>query len=56
MLFKREQPFQSHPILVLSSEESSSTRIRYWKKELKDFIIKPFNPEELRIRIKRLVK
>ena len=42
--------------LVLSSEESSSTRIRLLEEGAEDFIIKPFNPEELRIRIKRLVK
>ena len=48
--------FNHIPILVLSSEESSSTRIRLLEEGAEDFIIKPFNPEELRIRIKRLVK
>ena len=47
--------FNHIPILVLSSEESSSTRIRLLEEGAEDFIIKPFNPEELRIRIKRLV-
>ena len=56
MLFKRNNLFNHIPILVLSSEESSSTRIRLLEEGAEDFIIKPFNPEELRIRIKRLVK
>ena len=53
---KRNDLFNHIPILVLSSEESSSTRIRLLEEGAEDFIIKPFNPEELRNRIKRLVK
>ncbi|RHJ87766.1 PleD family two-component system response regulator [Parabacteroides sp. AM08-6] len=48
--------FKNIPILVLSSEEGSSTRIRLLEKGVEDFIIKPFNPEELKIRVKRLFR
>lgn len=53
---KGNELYDQIPILILSSEESSSTRIRLLEEGAEDFIIKPFNPEELRIRIKRLVK
>lgn len=53
---KRNDLFNYIPILILSCEESSSTRIRLLEEGAEDFLTKPFNPEELRIRIKRLVK
>lgn len=48
--------YSSIPVLILSSEESSATRIRLFEEGAEDFIVKPFNPEELRIRIKRLLR
>lgn len=43
--------FNHIPILVLSSEESSAKRIQLLEDGAEDFIVKPFNPEELRIRV-----
>lgn len=43
------------PVIVLSSVESSADRIALLEMGAADFMLKPFNPEELRLRIKRLV-
>lgn len=43
------------PVLVLSSIESSADRIVLLEMGAADFLLKPFNPEELRLRIKRLI-
>ncbi len=44
------------PILVLSGEEESATRIECFEAGADDFIVKPFNPKELSLRIDRLFK
>lgn len=43
------------PLFVLSSIESSADRIALLEMGAADFLLKPFNPEELRLRIKRLI-
>lgn len=43
------------PIIVLSSVESSADRIRLLEMGASDFVLKPFNPEELKIRIGKLL-
>lgn len=48
--------FNDIPIIVLSSQESSSVRVDCLKLGAADFMMKPFNPEELLIRIERLIK
>lgn len=48
--------FSHIPVLILSSVESSSNRIRLFEEGAEDFILKPFNPEELRVRVKRLLR
>ena len=47
--------FSHIPVLILSSVESSSNRIRLFEEGAEDFILKPFNPEELRVRVKRIL-
>ncbi|AXJ00303.1 Response regulator receiver domain-containing protein [Cyclonatronum proteinivorum] len=39
------------PLMILSANESSSDRIRCFKAGADDYVIKPFNPEELYYRI-----
>lgn len=52
----KENPnFSTIPLIVLSSVESSADRIALLDMGADDFMLKPFNPEELRLRIKRLV-
>lgn len=43
------------PIIVLSSVESSADRIRLLEMGASDFVLKPFNPEELKVRIGKLL-
>ncbi len=47
--------FRDIPIIVLSSKDSSSDRITCLKMGAEDYLIKPFNPEELQIRIERIL-
>jgi DNA-binding response OmpR family regulator len=48
--------FNSIAIIVLSSKESSTDRIAALKAGADDFLIKPFNPEELMVRIQLRIK
>lgn len=44
------------PLIVLSGEESSAERIKCLKLGANDYLIKPFNPEELSLRIDNLIR
>lgn len=48
--------FSDVPLIVLSGEESSQERIKCLKLGANDYLIKPFNPEELRLRIDNLIR
>lgn len=48
--------FEDLPLIVLSGEESSTERIRCLKLGANDYLIKPFNPEELSLRIDNLLR
>ena len=43
------------PIIMLSSEDSTSERIRLLEIGAVDYIVKPFNPAELKIRVKKVL-
>lgn len=45
--------FSDIPVIILSSRESSQDRIECLKQGANDYISKPFNPEELLVRIER---
>jgi DNA-binding response OmpR family regulator len=47
--------YKQIPIIVLSGIESSQERIKLLKMGADDFIVKPFNPEELSIRIENII-
>lgn len=47
--------FSAIPIIVLSCRENSVDRIKCLKLGADDYIIKPFNPEELMIRVEKLL-
>ncbi len=47
--------FKHIPMIVLSGIESSQERIKLLKMGADDFIVKPFNPEELSIRIENIL-
>lgn len=44
------------PVIVLSGKEKSEDRIECFNHHADDYLIKPFNPEELKLRLKRLVE
>jgi DNA-binding response OmpR family regulator len=48
--------FSDIPIIVLSCRDSSADRIRCLKLGANDFMVKPFNPEELSIRIDNILE
>ncbi|MEA3495272.1 MAG: response regulator [Bacteroidota bacterium] len=48
--------FKYIPFLMLSGDEESKTRIKFFKLGVKNFITKPFNPEELNVLIELILK
>jgi DNA-binding response OmpR family regulator len=48
--------FNTIPFIILSARENSIDRIECLKKGADDFILKPFNPEELKVRVSNLFK
>lgn len=48
--------FEKMPVFVLSGEETSSDRIKCLEMGAEDYITKPFNPRELKIRVERVFK
>jgi len=48
--------FDGLPIIVLSGSEQSEVRVRCLKEGADDFLVKPFNPEELGARVDNLLR
>jgi DNA-binding response OmpR family regulator len=48
--------FSSIPILILSGEESTETRIKCLEAGADDYVLKPFNPKELLARIHAILR
>lgn len=48
--------FRTIPIMMLSGVDSSAERVKCLKLGAMDFMIKPFNPEELLLKIEILLK
>jgi DNA-binding response OmpR family regulator len=48
--------FHDIPILVLSGNQNISERINLLKKGVDDYVVKPFNPEELYLRAEKLLR
>lgn len=53
---KKNGLYKDIPVVVLSGEESSDIRIKMLEVGADDFILKPFNPMELKIRIRKVLK
>jgi DNA-binding response OmpR family regulator len=53
---KENALLQHIPVVMLSSEESSNERIALLEGGAADFILKPFNPKELKIRINNVIQ
>lgn len=52
---RRSGFFNRLPIIVLSSRESVEDRLRCFELGANDYLIKPFNPKELKYRINNLM-
>ena len=52
---KANKLFKDIPVVILSSENSSGERIKLFSKGAEDYIIKPFNPLELKLRVKKIL-
>ncbi|WP_455671769.1 response regulator [Phocaeicola sp.] len=52
---KSNELFKHIPVIMLSSEDSTSERIRLLEVGAEDYIVKPFNPMELKIRVKKII-
>ena len=44
------------PVLFVSGQQKSDTRIKCLEEGAEDFVTKPFNPQELALKVKRIVK
>lgn len=53
---KANEKFKHIPVFILSSADESENRVRLYEKGADDFILKPFNPEELKLRVKRVLE
>lgn len=53
---KSHDDYKSIPVIILSGEDSTSERIRLLEAGAEDYIVKPFNPVELNLRVKRIIK
>jgi DNA-binding response OmpR family regulator len=52
---KNNELLKSIPVIILSSEDSTTERIKLLEDGAADYILKPFNPLELKIRIKKIL-
>jgi DNA-binding response OmpR family regulator len=52
---KKNELFRSIPFVILSSEDSTSQKIALLEKGADDYISKPFNPMELKVRLKKII-
>ncbi len=47
--------FSEIPVIMLSASESSSEKVKFLRLGANDYMVKPFNPEELEVRIELLL-
>ena len=52
---KTDPQFKEIPIVMLSGEDSTSERERLLTDGASDYIVKPFNPMELKLRIRHII-
>lgn len=52
---KSNEFYKNIPVIILSSEDSTSDRIKLLEEGAVDYIVKPFNPVELKMRIKNVL-
>lgn len=55
LYIKQNEQYKHIPVIMLSSEDSTSERIRLLENGANDYIVKPFNPRELKVRVKNII-
>lgn len=53
---KGNESYRDIPVIMLSGEDSSSERVRLLEEGAEDYIVKPFNPMELKIRVTKILR
>jgi len=53
---KNNDLFKSIHVIMLSGEDSTTERIRLLSEGADDYILKPFNPMELKVRVKKIIQ
>ena len=53
---KSDERFRHIRMVMLSGEDSTSERIQLLQDGAEDYIVKPFNPMELKVRIEKFLK
>lgn len=56
LMLKQNEFMKNIPVIFLSGEDKSALRIQLLEAGADDFILKPFNPLELKLRIKKILK
>lgn len=56
LYLKGSSIYQNIPVIILSSMENSGERIKMLEDGADDFILKPFNPQELKIRVRNILR
>lgn len=56
VMLKENESLKDIPIIYLSGEDDTPTRIKLLEGGAEDFILKPFNPLELKLRIKKALR
>jgi DNA-binding response OmpR family regulator len=52
---RADSSHQHTPIIILSGKDETASKISFLKHGADDYVVKPFNPEELELRLKRLL-
>ena len=53
---KSENKLENIPVIVLSSTDNTNTKLRLLRMGVDDFVQKPFNPEELGLRMENILR
>lgn len=51
---KTSEALSKLPVIILSVVDSSAERVKFLKAGAEDFLVKPFNPEELELKIEKI--
>jgi len=52
---KISKNFRGIPVMILSSIDSTKERIKMLREGADDYLVKPFSPEELKVRLTKLI-